>query len=39
MVDAVESQSFNGLLSSFDDALKTYELTWAIRRAGEATRR
>jgi hypothetical protein len=35
IVDAVETSSGEGLLSSYEDALRTYEFTWAIRRAGE----
>jgi hypothetical protein len=35
MVDAVEGNAESSLLSTFEDALKTYQLTWAIRRAGE----
>jgi len=35
MVDAVEGNADSSLLSTFEDALKTYQLTWAIRRAGE----
>lgn len=38
MIDAVESGSSDGLLSTFDDALRTYEFTWAIRKAGEAAK-
>jgi hypothetical protein len=38
MIDAVESGSSDGLLSTFGDALRTYEFTWAIRKAGEAAK-
>ncbi|KZW01227.1 hypothetical protein EXIGLDRAFT_745214 [Exidia glandulosa HHB12029] len=34
-VDAVESGSSQGILSSFKDACGTYELTWDIRTASE----
>jgi len=27
----------SSVLSSFDDALRTYEVTWAIRKKGEET--
>ncbi|KAI8978865.1 putative oxidoreductase C terminal-domain-containing protein [Trametes punicea] len=36
-LDVVEGQSPRDcILSSYEDAIKTYELTWAIRRASEA---
>lgn len=35
MIDAIDTHCSTGILSSFSDALQTYELTWAIRRAGE----
>ncbi|WOO84424.1 putative protein [Vanrija pseudolonga] len=34
-VDAIEGGPDAHILSSFEDATKTYELTWAIRNAGE----
>ncbi|PIL22951.1 hypothetical protein GSI_15647 [Ganoderma sinense ZZ0214-1] len=35
-VDVVEGRrESEGVLSSYEDAIKTYELTWAIRRASE----
>jgi len=39
-IDAVETPSQETrarILSSYADAVKTYELTWRIRRAGEAS--
>lgn len=40
-VDAALSgqRGVSGILSSYDDAVKTYEMTWAIRWASERTRR
>ncbi|KAL7424040.1 hypothetical protein Q5752_001625 [Cryptotrichosporon argae] len=38
-VDAIEGGPDPHILSSFEDATKTYELTWAIRLASEASRR
>ncbi|PWN34582.1 uncharacterized protein FA14DRAFT_31853 [Meira miltonrushii] len=35
VVDASQHLAGHKPLSTFDDALQTYELTWAIRRAGE----
>ncbi|KAJ3521873.1 hypothetical protein NMY22_g12133 [Coprinellus aureogranulatus] len=38
-IDAVENPEADPqILSSFDDAARTYELTWAIRRASEKSR-
>ncbi|KAG8993772.1 hypothetical protein FRB93_001926 [Tulasnella sp. JGI-2019a] len=37
-IDAVEGGPDSNILSSFEDAAKTYELTWAIRLASEASR-
>jgi len=34
-LDAVRSGDASGVRSSYADAMKTYELTWAIRRASE----
>ncbi|PWN19923.1 hypothetical protein BCV69DRAFT_283450 [Microstroma glucosiphilum] len=39
IVDALDGQSDQQPLSSWTDALQTYKLTWAIRRASEETRR
>ncbi|KAG7528343.1 hypothetical protein FFLO_06220 [Filobasidium floriforme] len=36
-VDCIEGGPDPHILSSFEDATKTYELTWAIRRASEAS--
>ncbi len=36
-IDAVRSGDASGIRSTYVDAMKTYELTWAIRRAGEST--
>lgn len=40
-IDAVESSSGDAslILSSFEDAVKTYDLTWRIREASEASTR
>jgi hypothetical protein len=40
-IEAVESQSGDTslILSSFEDAVKTYDLTWRIREASEASTR
>ncbi|EIW69432.1 hypothetical protein TREMEDRAFT_43977 [Tremella mesenterica DSM 1558] len=37
-IDAIEGGPDPHILSSFEDATKTYELTWAIRLASEASR-
>jgi len=37
-LDAVRSGDASGIRSPYADALKTYELTWAIRRASERAR-
>lgn len=37
-IDAIEGGPDPHILSSFEDATKTYELTWAIRLAAEASR-
>jgi len=37
-IDAIEGGPDPHILSSFEDATKTYELTWAIRLASEAAR-
>ncbi|OLL24696.1 hypothetical protein NEOLI_003179 [Neolecta irregularis DAH-3] len=37
LVDAVETGDRSQILSSFEDAMKTYEATWAIRLASERT--
>ena len=34
-IDAVRAGDASGIRSSYADAMKTYELTWAIRRASE----
>jgi predicted dehydrogenase len=36
-IDAVKSKNSEKIKSSYSDAFKTYEATWAIRRAAEAT--
>ncbi|GMK58659.1 hypothetical protein CspeluHIS016_0601010 [Cutaneotrichosporon spelunceum] len=38
-IDAIEGGPDPRILSSFEDAAKTYEFTWAIRNAGEAVTR
>jgi len=38
-IDAIEDGPHPHILSSFADATKTYELTWAIRLASEAAAR
>lgn len=40
-IDAVESHTRDAslILSSFEDAVKTYDLTWRIREASEASTR
>jgi hypothetical protein len=35
MVDAVDLGKSDGILSTFDDGLKTYQFTWEIRKSGE----
>jgi len=37
--DIEEDPESATILSSYEDAVKTYELTWAIRRASEAARK
>lgn len=38
MVDVLEGKlSKDKILSPYSDAVKSYELTWAIRKGGEAT--
>lgn len=37
-IDAAEGEN-RGVLSSYADAVRTYEMTWAIRNASERTRR
>jgi hypothetical protein len=36
-IDAVESGTQDSILSNYKDSAKTYELTWAIRIAAEAS--
>jgi len=38
-IEAVESTDTTMILSSFEDAVKTYDLTWRIREASEASTR
>ncbi|OLL23874.1 hypothetical protein NEOLI_004845 [Neolecta irregularis DAH-3] len=37
LIEAVETGDHSSILSSFEDAMKTYEATWAIRIASEKT--
>ena len=34
-LDAVKSRDSRTVKSSYSDALQTYQLSWAVRRAGE----
>lgn len=39
VVEDIEDDEGGLILSSFEDACKTYELTWAIRRASEVSKK
>lgn len=39
VIEDIEDDESSLILSSFEDACKTYELTWAIRRASEVSKK
>ena len=39
VIEDIEDDEGGLILSSFEDACKTYELTWAIRRASEISKK